>query len=149
MDSQQQDVQQAAAAAGTSGVTENDGDLDDLLDSALSDFDKNPSLSQVINTNVPLSPATSSKTSSEAGKVSIQMTNLYVDDDLDYEDRPKVQLPKASDASTKKTSAQQQPVPDLSSLLFGGGTGNASTSSGNPNVDENMKMFEEVVILRL
>jgi hypothetical protein len=141
MDNQQnQDPQ----PVGSGGPKDNDGDLDDLLDSALSDFDKKPSIYETKTTSVSQAATSSKQSTLETGKVSIEMTNLYVDDDLDYEDRPKVPLPKPT--STKKASGSQPAVPDFSSLLFGANATGLGASS-NPNIDDDMKMFEEVIFL--
>lgn len=54
-----------------------DKELDDLLDSVLNDFDASPAPE----------PATAATTFSKRSEISIEKTDLYVDD-IDYEDRP-------------------------------------------------------------
>jgi hypothetical protein len=89
-----------------------DKELDDLLDSALEDFDKKP---PIVVPTVP--PTQSSKTS-----ITIEKTNLYVDD-IDYDDRPaptSLFRPQTSTSSSSSAAARQA------------------------NLDEDMKMFEQI-----
>lgn len=81
-----------------------DKELDDLLDSALSDFDKKPTI---------MPQAASAQAT---GSVTIEKTNLYVDD-IDYDDRP---------ARKTMPDLKQKPVPQASSF------------------NEEMKLFDEI-----
>ncbi len=82
-----------------------DKELDDLLDSALGDFDKKLTIEETV-----------SKSS-----VSIERTDLYVDEELDYEDRP---APKKQPNAFKPISSD----PNLGFNL----------------TDENLKLFEGI-----
>ena len=96
-----------------------DQELDDLLDSALDDFEVKP---------VVKNPAASTST-----KVTIEKTNLYVDD-IDYEDRPPRNTASMF-AGASKLLNKSSPA-DAQSKLGGSEEFNFT--------DDNMKMFEEI-----
>jgi peroxin-19 len=91
-----------------------DKDLDDLLDSALEDFDK-----KIEPSPQPLSQITTTTESSKSN-VTIEKANFYVDDELDYEDRPRT-----------------TPVKNKNVL-------NTNTTKSDEFNQENMKMFDEI-----
>lgn len=70
-----------------------DKELDDLLDSALDDFDKKVTIKDEEPLNVK----------QLSNNVTIEHTNLYVDD-IDYDDRPSNTASSATPKSTLKTS---------------------------------------------
>jgi hypothetical protein len=95
-----------------------DQELDDLLDSALNDFEAKK------ETVIADESVTANKS-----KVTIERTNLYVDD-VDDEDRP-----------VRKT------MPDLTKSTFNKNTTSTSASASattNPNLNDDMKIFDEI-----
>ena len=116
-----------------------DKDLDDLLDSALGDFDKKTE------------PVKSSTQSSQ--NFTIEKTNLYVDD-IDYEDRPS-RTPANKFVGGISSSSSSSNTSKLLNVATGTdktntNTGRASNKIGNNEGDdfsfshENMKMFEQI-----
>jgi hypothetical protein len=113
-----------------------DKDLDDLLDSALGDFDKKTE------------PA---KSSQSTRNFTIEKTNLYVDD-IDYEDRPSRtpanKFVGGISSSSSKTSKLLNAATGTDKTNTT--TGCASNKMGNNEgddfsfSDENMKMFEQI-----
>ncbi len=98
-----------------------DQELDDLLDSALDDFGKKLTITDEISPTKEAIPAKSN--------VTIEKMNLYVDDDLDYDDRP-ASKPQTSASSLPKNKAMK-------------------TETHDPNLgfnlsDENLKLFEGI-----
>lgn len=115
-------------------MASDDQELDDLLDNALSDFDK--------KLPANLQPSASAA----ASDVSIQKVNLYVDD-VDYDDRPTTSSARSSAAaSTQQSKPPTMPNlgPGLSSLLFNSATSQAPGGAPQTNIDDDMKMFEQV-----
>lgn len=96
-----------------------DKELDDLLDSALDDFGK--------EIKVTKSAASEPKPEGEQGKVTIEKTELYVDD-VDYDDRPRF----TSIASTIMTSR-----------LLGAAQATGAAKKED-ELDEQMKLFDEI-----
>lgn len=95
-----------------------DQELDDLLDSALGDFEKKLTISEELT---PTKETTTAK-----NNVTVEKMNLYVDDDLDYDDRPKVSstMPPPTSKAMKNESVDPN---------FGFNLG-----------DENLKLFEGI-----
>lgn len=91
-----------------------DKELDDLLDSALGEFDQ----------KLTIKDENPTKNASKSD-VSVERMNVYVDDDLDYEDRP---APKATSAASNATSNTAFD-PNFGSNLIS---------------DENLKLFEGI-----
>ena len=103
-----------------------DKDLDDLLDSALDDFDK----------KVPISANSTLTATQEKSNVTIEKTNLYVDD-IDYDDRP-------------ARSASNLPSNFLTSKVYNSNTSKSNQTNKStkdpfqiPATDD-MKLFEEI-----
>lgn len=112
-----------------------DKELDDLLDSALEDFDK----------KIPLPPTPSIiTTTNQKSTINIEKTNLYVDD-IDYDDRPAPTSLSNNKKGLATNSASSGPqIPNFSSLLFNpSGDKNKGSSSKN-NIEDDMKMFEDI-----
>ena len=117
-----------------------DKDLDDLLESALSDFDKNKTGESCSSIFLSSNATTATKTvsvnndnNSLSSRVSIEKMNLYVDDDLDYEDRP-------------PASALLRPRPAAPPATSTTSSTPSQEASAN-NIDDDLKMFEEVYLL--
>lgn len=92
-----------------------DKELDDLLDSALGDFDK----------KLTINEGKTSGSDATTSNVSIERMNLYVDDELDYDDRP---TPKVSVNPSKPPPSNPNLDPNL----------------GFDMNDENLKLFEGI-----
>lgn len=96
-----------------------DKDLDDLLDSALDDFGKDIEIEKKeVKSEIR---STSDYSSQAAGKVTIEKTELYVDD-IDYDDRPRSSGAGASSASSAT----------------------ANKKADNIDAEEQMRLFEEI-----
>lgn len=94
-----------------------DKELDDLLDSALDDFDKEVEIEKKEE------PRRAPEQENQPGKVTIEKTQLYVDD-IDYDDRPKS---SSRLASSKAATAQGK-----------------SSAQSNKEQEEQMKLFDEI-----
>jgi hypothetical protein len=105
-----------------------DKDLDDLLDSALDDFDKK---TPIVNSSL-----TATQEKINTGNVTIEKTNLYVDD-IDYDDRP-------ARAATNLSSNF------LTSKVFNSTNRSNSNQPNSSQKDafsmssDDMKLFEEI-----
>lgn len=97
-----------------------DQELDDLLDSALGDFEKKLTITE------ELKPTTTQTATAAKNNVTVEKMNLYVDDDLDYDDRPKVSAPPAPAANKAMKNESVDPN-------FGFNLG-----------DDNLKLFEGI-----
>ena len=99
-----------------------DKELDDLLDSALNDFDEKLIVKEDVT---PLKTV-----SNKDNNVTIEHTNLYVDD-VDYDDRPSRSFTTNPFKSTVTASASSSACA-------------ASAPSGPKVNDENMKLFDDI-----
>ena len=114
-----------------------DKELDDLLDSALDDFDKKVQINDESTTPKTSQSSTTvniTETVTTKGNVTIEKMNLYVDD-IDYDDRPARStssklFANATASSTSKPAAASSSKP-------------ANTGEFNL-MDDNMKLFEEI-----
>ena len=104
-----------------------DKDLDDLLESALGDFEK---VVEPIKKNEECSKPQSKQS------FTIEKTNLYVDD-IDYDDRP------ARTPANKFLGGTSTNI-STSKLFQSDSTTKAGDKEGFDFSDENMKMFEEI-----
>lgn len=93
-----------------------DKELDDLLDSALDDFDKEVEIEKKEE------PRGAQEQENQPGKVTIEKTQLYVDD-IDYDDRPK----SSSRMASSKATSQGK-----------------SSAQGSKEQEEQMKLFDEI-----
>ena len=93
-----------------------DKELDDLLDSALDDFDKEVEIEKKEE------PRRAQEQENQPGKVTIEKTQLYVDD-IDYDDRPT----SSSRLASSKATAQGK-----------------SSAQSSKEQDEQMKLFDEI-----
>jgi len=105
-----------------------DKELDDLLDSALDDF---------ANKATPLSTPTVSNVATSS--ITIEKTNLYVDD-IDYEDRPPAQTTSKATSTTTTTQAKAATTSHGSSSS----TANSNAFDAFKLNDDEMKMFDEI-----
>jgi hypothetical protein len=110
-----------------------DKELDDLLDSALDDFEK-----KVVINDDTTTPKTSqstttvniTETATTKGDVTIEKMNLYVDD-IDYDDRPARTSSSKLFCSATSTTTNPNPA--------------KTTNAGEFSLmDDNMKLFEEI-----
>lgn len=101
-----------------------DKDLDDLLDSALDDFDKKLT---VQSSNEQPCPSATSSALTES-KVTIEKTELYVDD-VDYDDRPSTSMSKLTSTNLNKSAQKGS---------------SKSTAPGFNLTDDDMKLFDEI-----
>ncbi len=112
-----------------------DRELEDLLDSTLNDFETKPAPVRIEKTDDKKEDTQAAAASS---KVTIERTNLYVDD-IDYDDRP-----------VRKTMPDLKPglkstLNSFSSTKQGGaGTSLLDTSSTASNSQDEMKLFDEI-----
>lgn len=93
-----------------------DKELDDLLDSALDDFDKEVEIEKKEE------PRRAQEQENQPGKVTIEKTQLYVDD-IDYDDRPT----SSSRLASSKATAQGK-----------------SSAQSSKEQEEQMKLFDEI-----
>jgi len=109
-----------------------DKDLDDLLDSALDDFDKKTELSKPNDTNIQ-----------STRNITIEKTNLYVDD-IDYEDRPtRTPASKFVGGTSSSSNTSKLLNTDSKSKSNSGFASNLGEDDFSFS-DENMKMFEQI-----
>lgn len=109
-----------------------DKELDDLLDSALGDFDQKLKINEQPNSNV-----------------TIERTDLYVDDELDYDDRPATKPTATTKPASAKTETPLDPnfgfnLADENLKLFEGifNEGNAGSDPGMKDFKSMFEMFQ-------
>jgi hypothetical protein len=115
-----------------------DKELDDLLDSALDDFDKKVQINDESTTPKSSQSSTTvniTETVTTKGNVTIEKMNLYVDD-IDYDDRPARSTSSKLFANATASSASKPAAAASSSKPANAGEFNL--------MDDNMKLFEEI-----
>ncbi len=118
---------------------DNDKELDDLLDSVLDDFDKKEPLVTPKEPSLSEENRQKQKATNNTNNVTIEKTNLYVDD-IDYEDRPSATSSKLpSSFLTSKLLSQ----PASSSNPGPSSSDKKTEEFVNIDTDE-MKLFEQI-----